>query len=91
MNTKKNTPPEPKTVIFRYDEQKFAKTIARLTKALMSDIKVAVWAMEEDDTGKCINVLDSKLSGEEFDALAKKALYTSYKGTPAALREIGVS
>ena len=92
MNTNNSTPPVKPFIrkrLFDYDEVKFAKTMARMTKELLSEVKVAVWAPISD--GKYINLLATDLAGEAFDEVAKKATYTIYEGTPAALRQLGVA
>lgn len=93
MNNITSTPPVPQTrkVIFNYNEQKFAKTIARLNKSLLSEIKISVWSLDPTGTGNCINILDSNLSDSEFDKLAADAAYVIYEGTPLSLRQIGVA
>lgn len=94
MNTT-TTPPvqEDKTrkIIFDYDEKKFAKTISRLTKDLISEVKIAVWALIPNSDGKCINLLDCALSSEDFETASKHAIYTVYEGSALALRELGVA
>lgn len=78
-----------KHILFKYDEKKFEKTISRLTKDLIQDIKIGVWAIMEN--GKCINLLDCALAESEFDALAAKATYTTYEGPRLSLEELGVA
>lgn len=92
MNTN-STPPIKYTrkVIFNYDENKFAKTISRMTKSLLSQVKVSVWALTPDSNGHCINLLTSDLSEVNYDKLAEHAAYTVYEGTPEALRKLGVA
>ena len=75
--------------MFFYNEKKFAKTIARFTEQLLSEIKVAVWAPTKD--GQYVNILTSDLSGDEFETLSKKAEYTTYEGHYLDLQEIGVA
>lgn len=93
MNNATTTPPSMKNfhkqVLFKYDENKFAKTISRLTHDLIKDVKIGVWAIMEN--GKCINLLDCTLAESEFDALASKATYTTFEGPRLSLEAIGVA
>lgn len=90
MNTTQTTPPQDiRKVMFNYNEKKFAKTIARFTKQLLSEIKVAVWAPTKD--GQFVNILTTDLSGEAFENLSKKAQYTTYEGHFLDLQKIGVA
>ena len=92
MKTRKTTPPfsAERTIIYRYNERKFSNTIARLrTKKQLNAITIQVMAVDPS-TGNCTNILESNLSGKEFDELAKRAEYTLYRGYPSDLRQIGV-
>lgn len=91
MNTKNTTtPPYSKanreTRIYDFDLEKFTKTISKLTTSLLADIKISVLVVGKN--GKCIDVLQSKLAREEFDALAERAAYTKYEGSPEGLNEL---
>jgi len=88
MNTT-STPPVLRKVIFSYDENKFAKTIARFTEDLLKSIKIGVWA-HDPKTGKCTNILESTSSGDELDNLIKNAAYTTFEGHPIDLFKIGI-
>ena len=93
MNTQNTTPPVlknfSKQVLFKYDESKFKKTIARLTHELINEVTIGVWAVMEN--GKCINLLDCDLAESEFDNVAAKATYTTYEGPRLSLEALGVA
>ena len=93
MNNATTTPPGMKNfhkqVLFKYDEHKFEKTISRLTKDLIQDIKIGVCAIMEN--GKCVNLLDCTFAESEFDALAAKASYTTFEGPLLSLEALGVA
>lgn len=93
MQNTTTTPPntEYRKVIFNFDLKKFTKTISRLTEDLLSDVKISVWAPGLNGSGKCVNILASKLSEREFDELAEKAMYTIYEGSNKALQDLGVA
>lgn len=96
MNTNNTTPPvsqRTRKVLFKYDEEKFKKTISRLTKDLLKQITISVYALnpDEENQGPCVNLLSSNLSLDNFDKLAEHAAYTVYEGTPGALHELGVA
>ena len=90
MNTN-TTPPVTfiRKVIFKYDEAKFTRTMARMTGDLLSKVKVSVWAPHQD--GKFINLLSTDLAGEAFDEAARNAAYTIYEGTSEDLFQLGVA
>ena len=93
MNNATTTPPGMKNfhkqVLFKYDENKFAKTISRLTHDLIKDVKICVWDPKEN--GQCINLLDCTLAEAEFDELAANAAYTTYEGPRLSLEALGVA
>lgn len=90
MNTKQTTPPQLRKVLFDFDQNKFMKTIRKLTPDLLKEVKISVFS-SPDENGNCINILNSSLEDKEFDALAEKAAYTLYEGVPSVLIEIGVA
>lgn len=73
---------------FPYDENKFAKTISRMTPALIGAIHIGVWAPGSD--GHYVNVLTSNLSDTDFDDLVQRAIYTTYEGHFLDLAQIGL-
>lgn len=87
----KGKTPYSRKVLLKYDEAKFSKTIARLTPDLLSEVKIGVWALNPNNNGRCINLLESTLSGSEFDELTKKAAYTTFEGSTISLRKLGVA
>lgn len=90
--SKTTTPPhfdETRKVIFSYNEEKFAKTIAKMKDDTLDSINVCVWA-PINENGNMANILKSALSGEAFENLCRNALYTTYEGHKHDLQKIGV-
>ncbi len=83
-----STSTDNRKFIFPYDEKKFAKTISRMTPALLETIKIGVYAL--NPSGECVNILKSKLSGKSFESLVNRASYTTYEGHYLDLAKIGL-
>lgn len=75
-------------LLFLYDENKFSETVTRMTSALIDAIHIGVWA--PGPGGYCVNILESNLSGTDFDSLAQRAAYTTYEGHFLDLAKIGL-